>query len=66
MSSAPDPSKISRRQFIGEASCAGISATSLFSTLLTLRLANSLAAQSAPATTDYKALVCLLDRKSVV
>ena len=59
MSSAPDPSKISRRQFIGEASCAGISATSLFSTLLTLRLANSLAAQSAPATTDYKALVCL-------
>ncbi len=57
--SAPDPSKISRRQFIGEASCAGISATSLFSTLLTLRLANSLAAQSAPATTDYKALVCL-------
>ncbi|HEY0966624.1 MAG TPA: DUF1501 domain-containing protein [Opitutaceae bacterium] len=57
--SAPDPSKISRRQFIGEASCAGISATSLFSALLTLRLANSLAAQSAPATTDYKALVCL-------
>jgi uncharacterized protein (DUF1501 family) len=49
---------LSRRQFIGQASCAGIGATSLFSTLLTLRLANSLAAQSAPAG-DYKALVCL-------
>lgn len=50
---------ITRRQFIGQASCAGISATGLFSTLLSLRLANSLAAQSAPAGGDYKALVCL-------
>lgn len=51
---------LSRRQFIGQASCAGVSATSLFSTLLTLRLANSLAAQSAPSgSNDYKALVCL-------
>jgi uncharacterized protein (DUF1501 family) len=57
--SAPQPTPISRRQFIGQASCAGISATSLFSTLLTLRLANSLAAQTAPAGGDYKALVCL-------
>lgn len=50
---------LSRREFIGQASCAGISAASLFSTLLSLRLANSLAAQSAPAGGDYKALVCL-------
>lgn len=48
---------ISRRSFIGQASCAGIGGTSLFSTLLSLRLANSLAAQASPS--DYKALVCL-------
>jgi uncharacterized protein (DUF1501 family) len=50
---------ISRRQFIGQASCAGIGAGALFSTLLSLRLANSLAAQTAPGNSDYKALVCL-------
>jgi len=58
MSSLRQP--ISRRQFIGQASCAGVGTTALFSTLLTLRLANSLAAQSVtPATSDYRALVCL-------
>ncbi len=57
--SAHHPKSLSRREFIGQASCAGIGATSLFSTLLGLRLANSLAAQSAPPTSDYKALVCL-------
>ena len=55
--SLPD-SPISRRQFIGQASCAAVSSASLFSTLLTLRLANSLSAQTA-GTGDYKALVCL-------
>ncbi len=54
--SSPD---LSRREFIGQASCAGVGATALFSTLLSLRLANSLAAQTATATSDYKALVCL-------
>ncbi|MFT3781484.1 MAG: DUF1501 domain-containing protein [Nibricoccus sp.] len=54
--SAPD---ISRRDFIGQASCAGVGSTALFSTLLTLRLANSLAAQTTTSTSDYKALVCL-------
>ena len=44
---------------MGQASCAGVGATALFSTLLSLRLANSLAAQTAPAGSDYKALVCL-------
>jgi uncharacterized protein (DUF1501 family) len=48
---------ISRREFLGQASCAGIGGTALFSTLLSLRLANSLAAQTTPS--DYKALVCL-------
>ncbi len=56
MSSSSD-SHINRRQFIGQASCAGISMAPLLSTLLTLRLANSLAAQT--VTNDYKALVCL-------
>lgn len=49
---------LSRREFIGQASCAGVGSTALFSTLLTLRLANSLSAQTA-GTGDYRALVCL-------
>lgn len=56
MSPSRDQS-INRRQFIGQASCAGISLAPLLSTLLTLRLANSLAAQTTG--NDYKALVCL-------
>ena len=48
---------LSRREFIGQASCAAVKGTAVLSTLLSLRLANSLAAQTAP--TDYKALVCL-------
>lgn len=49
---------LSRRQFIGQASCAAIGSTALFSTLLNLRMANTAAAQTAPLN-DYKALVCL-------
>ncbi len=55
MSASDHP--ISRRQFLGQASCAGVGASALFSTLLSLRLANSLAAQT--TSSDYKALVCL-------
>ena len=56
-SSAP---RLNRREFLGQASCAAVGSTALFSTLLSLRLVNSLAAQSVPAgSTDYKALVCL-------
>ena len=47
---------ISRRQFLGEASCAGISALPVLSTLLNLRLAGSVSAANAPGT-DYRALV---------
>ena len=50
---------MTRREFLGQASCAGVGTTALFSTLLSLRLANSLAAQTVPASGDYKALVCL-------
>lgn len=59
MSSSSGSNSISRREFLGQASCAGVGSAALFSTLLTLRLANSLAAQSAPASNDYRALVCL-------
>ncbi len=59
MSFTPGSRPLSRREFIGQASCAGVGSTALFSTLLTLRLANSLAAQTAPAGSDYRALVCL-------
>tara|TARA_R100000027_G_scaffold369_1_gene438 strand:+ start:15275 stop:16681 length:1407 start_codon:yes stop_codon:yes gene_type:complete len=50
---------ISRRKFIGQACCSAVGSTALFSTLLNLRMANTAAAQSVPAGSDYKALVCL-------
>jgi uncharacterized protein (DUF1501 family) len=53
---------ISRRHFIGQASCAAVGSTSILSTLLNLRLAGSAAAQALPAvpnTDDFRALVCL-------
>ena len=59
----------SRRRFLGQASCSALGATSLFSTLLSLRGAGALASSLAPGETlrargalpgdDYKALVCL-------
>ncbi|RXK53423.1 DUF1501 domain-containing protein [Oleiharenicola lentus] len=57
MSSSSRP--LTRREFIGQASCAGVGSTALMSTLITLRLANSLAAQSTGTGGDYRALVCL-------
>lgn len=50
--------KLSRRQFLGESSCAAVSALPILSTLLNLRLASSVAAAS-PSNTDYRALVCV-------
>ena len=51
---------IDRREFLGQASCAAVGSTALFSTLLTLRLANALSAQTTgTGSGDYKALVCL-------
>jgi uncharacterized protein (DUF1501 family) len=52
--------KISRRSFIGEASCAAIGTTTLFSSILNLGMANVLASPIQPNTGDYKALVCIL------
>ncbi|MFK7800463.1 MAG: DUF1501 domain-containing protein [Anaerolineae bacterium] len=62
--------KTTRRRFLGEASCAAVGSSSLFSTLLNLRMANTAAAQSLPSgpsfsanslagSDDYKAMVCI-------
>ncbi|MEM7335995.1 MAG: twin-arginine translocation signal domain-containing protein, partial [Chloroflexota bacterium] len=62
--------KISRRRFLGEASCTAVGSASLFSTLMNLRMTNSAAAEAITSTpsisatnlansNDYKALVCI-------
>ena len=50
--------KVSRRHFIRQINCAALGTSALLNTLLNLKLANSVAAASAPGT-DRKALVCL-------
>ncbi len=50
---------ISRRKFFGEASCAAIGTTTLFSSIFNLASANVLARPSIAAGGDYKALVCI-------
>jgi uncharacterized protein (DUF1501 family) len=52
---------LSRRDFLGQASCAAVGSLGLLSTLLNLRMANAAAAQGLPAgdPNDYRALVCL-------
>jgi len=54
-------SALSRREFLGQASCAAVGSLGLLSTLLNLRMANSAAAQGLPSAdpNDYRALVCL-------
>ena len=56
------PRPLSRRQFLGQAACAAVTATPLISTLLNLSMTNALAAGSLPSSpvSDYKALVCIL------
>lgn len=54
---------MSRRKFLGTASCAAIGSTTFLSSILNLGLANSLSGMSSPSITsgeDYKALVCIL------
>jgi uncharacterized protein (DUF1501 family) len=50
---------LTRRDFLGQASCAAVGSLGLLSTLLNLRMANSAAAQGLPVGEDYRALVCL-------
>lgn len=57
--------KISRRNFLGTASCAAIGTTTFFSTLFNLGMTNEAAARTAKAAasvgnSNYKALVCIL------
>lgn len=58
--------KIKRRTFLGQASCAAMGLTTLFSTVLNLKAMNASAALNFPYLTppdpfdDYKAVVCLL------
>jgi uncharacterized protein (DUF1501 family) len=54
--------KINRRQFIGEASCAAVGSTTLFSMLSQLFMTNALSTSGMGMgmNDDYKALVCIL------
>ena len=52
--------KKSRRQFLGEASCASIGCISTLSSVLSLKLANNAAATGLNAGNDCKTLVCIL------
>ncbi|HRO73787.1 MAG TPA: DUF1501 domain-containing protein [Saprospiraceae bacterium] len=55
--------KINRRTFLGQASCAAIGSTTLFSTLLNLESLNAAAAFNSSllgGPEDYKALVCIM------
>ena len=52
----PQRDGVSRRRFLGQASCAAVGTTALFSTVLDMSMFNALA-QTTPG--DYKALVCL-------
>ncbi len=49
---------LSRRKFIGEASCLAVGSTTVFNSILNLGLANALAGFGAED--DYRALVCIL------
>lgn len=53
------PRIITRRDFLGQASCAAVGSLGLLSTLLNLRMAGSAMADTLPPGEDYRALVCL-------
>jgi len=52
-------SRFSRRGFLGQTGCAALSALPILNTLLNLRLAEGVAQASAPASGEYRALVCI-------
>lgn len=56
-----NPYKINRRSFLGQASCAALGSSTLFSSLIGLKALNAAAASSAfGGSEEYKALVCVL------
>ena len=52
--------KLSRRKFLGEASCAALGSTTFLSSFLQLGMINTVAGSSSLPSNDYKALVCIL------
>ncbi len=52
---APDAPQVTRRRFLGQASCAAVGTTALFNTVLNMGMLNALACD----TPNYKGLVCL-------
>ncbi len=50
---------ISRRNFIRQAACGAVGTTSIASTVWNLRAINAAAAQTLPASAEYRAIVCL-------
>lgn len=52
--------KISRRQFLGQAACAGMGSATFLSSFNSLSLINKLIGTSLTPPNDYKALVCIL------
>jgi len=48
-----------RRQFLGQASCAAVTAIPVLNTLLNLRLCSAVANAAAPPAGQYRALVCI-------
>ena len=51
--------KYSRRNFLGQLSCATIGSNTLLNTIINLNLANTVVAKKALFNNDYKALVCV-------
>jgi uncharacterized protein (DUF1501 family) len=54
-----DPRLLSRRSFLGQASCAAVSTLPVLSTLLNLKFASSIATAQTVPSSEYRALVCL-------
>ncbi len=52
--------KLSRRKFLGQASCAALGSTAMLSSLLDMKLLNAMAVSNIRPLNDYKALVCIL------
>jgi uncharacterized protein (DUF1501 family) len=52
-----DKRKTTRREFLGQASCAAVGSTAFASTILSLMMTSAASAQT--ASTDYRAIVCL-------
>lgn len=51
--------KATRREFLGQASCAAVGSTALYSTLLSLLMTNRASAETLNPQAGYKSLVCL-------